>query len=67
MVVAAQAFHWFDHRLALNRALSTSFIAALPAEERAEVADQLRAALDGVDLPVRFPYRGELQAWVKSP
>ncbi len=48
----------------VDRALSTSFIAALPEEEQASVAEEIRGALDGVELPVPFPYRGELQAWV---
>lgn len=47
----------------VNRALSTSFVAALPEEEQASVAKEIRGALDGVELPVPFPYRGELQAW----
>lgn len=47
------------------RALSTSFVAALPTEEQAHVADQIRAlvALQGSELA--FPYRSELQAWLR--
>ena len=50
----------------VERALSTSFIAALPPDEREAVARKLRTALADVDFPVRFPYRGELQAWVTA-
>jgi len=45
------------------RALSTSFIAALPDQDRERVAVDLRQILEGVDEPIRFPYRSELQAW----
>lgn len=50
----------------VDRALSTSFIAALPDDQRALVASDIRAALAGIVEPLRFPYRGELQAWVTS-
>ena len=62
---------WFAHHhvgtaqeVILDRFLSTSFIAALPAHEKAEVADQLHAliashtALRGRDM-ISFPYRTE--------
>lgn len=49
----------------IGRALSTSFIAALPEQTKAGVASELRQVLAQVDQPVLFPYRGELQAWRK--
>lgn len=45
------------------RALSTSFIAALPDEDRERVASDLRQVLEDVAEPIQFPYRAELQAW----
>ena len=45
------------------RALSTSFIAALPDDDREQVATDLRRALEGITEPLHFPYRAELQAW----
>jgi hypothetical protein len=47
----------------VERALSTSFIAALPDEDREGVATELRQVLDTVPGPLHFPYRSELQAW----
>ncbi len=49
----------------VDRALSTSFIAALPAAAKAEVAAEIRAAVAGEAEPIPFPYRGELQVWAK--
>lgn len=47
----------------IERALSTSFIAALPDEARDEVVADLLRVLETVDEPIEFPYRAELQAW----
>jgi SAM-dependent methyltransferase len=47
----------------ISRALSTSFIAALPQAAREQVIEDLRAALEAVEEPLDFPYRAELQAW----
>lgn len=55
-----------DEHAIIQRALSTSFIAALPSDERQAVASELMSTLVDVDLPIRFPYRGELQAWTKT-
>lgn len=49
------------------RALSTSYIAALGDDERAEVVADLRRVLAGVAEPLEFPYRSELQAWRCRP
>ncbi len=56
-----------DHESVVARALSTSFVAALPDDTKAAVADELRRALVDVQTPLRFPYRGELQAWTATP
>lgn len=50
----------------VSRALSTSFIAALPSDRKSGVADEIRAAIQGARAPLLFPYRGELQAWIKT-
>ena len=47
----------------VGRALSTSFIAALSAEEQADVADQIRRVVAPMGPRLQFPYRTELQAW----
>lgn len=47
----------------IDRALSTSFIAALAAQEQSHVAEQLRALLTPLGPDLTFPYRSELQAW----
>lgn len=54
-----------DEQGIVDRALSTSFIAALPETQQAAVVADIRAALAtaGGDRPLRFPYRSELQAW----
>lgn len=49
----------------VSRALSTSFIAALPDVEREAVVSDLMRALQTVEEPIQFPYRAELQAWQK--
>ncbi len=55
-----------DRAGVVSRALSTSFIAALPEVEREAVVSDLMKALDAVEEPIQFPYRAELQAWRKS-
>lgn len=52
-----------DSESVVSRALSTSFIAALPDDDREQVATELRRTLEGIAEPLRFPYRAELQAW----
>lgn len=47
----------------VDRALSTSYIAALPEHDRAAVIADLRQALADNAEPLEFPYRSELQAW----
>lgn len=49
----------------VGRALSTSFIAALPGDEQDRVAAELHAILAEFSAPFEFPYRAELQAWRK--
>lgn len=56
-----------DRDGAVARALSTSFIAALPDDDRQSVATDLRTALQAVSEPLDFPYRAELQAWRTGP
>lgn len=51
----------------VTRALSTSFIAALPDEEQAKVAEQIRQIVEGMGERFDYPYRSELQAWVLTP
>ena len=48
------------------RALSTSFVAALPDDERADIAERLRALLRPYGPTITFPYRSELQAWQRG-
>lgn len=50
-------------RLVADRALSTSFIAALEPEVRAAVLDEVRRLAADVGDSFEFPYRSELQAW----
>ena len=52
-----------DREDVVARALSTSFIAALPDDDRERVATDLRRVLARVAEPLLFPYRAELQAW----
>lgn len=47
----------------VGRALSTSFIAALSAEEQADFADEIRRVVEPMGPKLQFPYRSELQAW----
>lgn len=48
----------------VDRALSTSFIAALSDEEQTVVADQIRRVVDSLGDAFDYPYRSEFQAWV---
>lgn len=50
----------------IDRALSTSFIAAMPRDKQQSVVNELTSILSSVDMPVSFPYRGELQAWSRG-
>lgn len=49
------------------RALSTSYIAALTDDDKADVVADLRRVLANVAEPLEFPYRSELQAWRLAP
>ncbi|MEM7284950.1 MAG: class I SAM-dependent methyltransferase [Actinomycetota bacterium] len=48
---------------AVQRALSTSFIAALDDDRRADVADRIRALVTPLGDRFEFPYRSEAQIW----
>ncbi|HUR49171.1 MAG TPA: class I SAM-dependent methyltransferase [Acidimicrobiales bacterium] len=50
----------------VQRALSTSFIAALPASEQNRVELELREAIEPYGPEIDFPYRSELQSWVQG-
>ena len=39
------------------------FIAALPDDEKARLADRIRTLLEPYGPTINFPYRSELQAW----
>lgn len=47
----------------VDRALSTSFIAALAPDTQADVADRIHAVVADLGPSFPYPYRGELQAW----
>jgi len=47
----------------LDRALSTSFIAALEPGVQGEVLDEIRHIANGVGKSFDFPYCSELQGW----
>ncbi len=47
----------------VDRALSTSFIAALDPDLQMRVVDEIRALAEGLGESIEFPYRSELQAW----
>ena len=49
----------------VGRFLSTSFIAALPADEQNRVAREIRNIVAPYGPTLDFPYRSELQAWQK--
>lgn len=48
------------------RALSTSFIAALPEPEQDKVAAEIEHVLEPFGDILEFPYRSELQAWRRT-
>ncbi len=50
---------------AIDRALSTSFIAALPHNEQLRVAEQIRSVVAGLGDEFDYPYRSEMQVWQK--
>lgn len=50
-------------RHVVDRALSTSFIAALEPDVRSEVLHEIRHIAKGIGDTFDFPYRSELQAW----
>jgi len=52
-----------DAQGVVERMLSTSFIAALDADEQARVADEVRAVVADLGPRFAYPYRSELQAW----
>jgi SAM-dependent methyltransferase len=47
----------------VDRALSTSFIAALAPDVQSEVLDEVRQIADAVGGSFDYPYRSEVQAW----
>lgn len=50
----------------VERALSTSFISALPSETMAKVADEIRAIVEPHGPEVSFPYESQMQSWRKG-
>jgi hypothetical protein len=52
-----------DAEGAVDRALSTSFIAALSPERQADVADRVRELVEPLGPSFEFPYVSQLQAW----
>ena len=50
-------------RLAVDRALSTSFIAALEPSEQLLVAERIRAIVVELGEHFDYPYRSEMQVW----
>lgn len=51
----------------VDRALSTSFIAALDHQRQQQVLEEARAMAQAVGDRFEFPYRSELQAWRRVP
>lgn len=49
----------------VRRALSTSFIAALPASQQEHVTERLRRLLESHGPDISIPYRSAMQAWQK--
>jgi ubiquinone/menaquinone biosynthesis C-methylase UbiE len=56
-----------DREGVVARVASTSFIAELPDERRAEVLDQVRALVKGRPEPLELPYVCELYVWTRIP
>jgi ubiquinone/menaquinone biosynthesis C-methylase UbiE len=56
-----------DREAVVARVASTSFIAKLPGERRAEVLDQVRALVKGRQEPIELPYVCELYVWTRLP
>jgi hypothetical protein len=50
-------------QLAVDRALSTSFIAALEPDEQLRVAERIRAIVAPFGERFDYPYRSEMQVW----
>lgn len=50
----------------VDRALSTSFIAALPDEAMYKVAEEIRAVVEPLGPQIEFPYESQLQSWRKA-
>ena len=55
--------HHVDADTVVDRALSTSFIAALPSERRHDVEDRVRKLVEPMGSTFEFPYVSQLQAW----
>jgi SAM-dependent methyltransferase len=49
-----------------DRVASTSFVAAMPENERGRLLDEVRALADGLPEPFPFPYRTEVQVIPRS-
>ena len=47
----------------VNRALSTSFIGALPDSVQSEIADEIRNLVEPLGDEFDYPYTSQLQAW----
>jgi ubiquinone/menaquinone biosynthesis C-methylase UbiE len=56
-----------DREGVVARAASTSFIAELPSDLRADVLDQVRALVKGRSEPIELPYVCELFVWERLP
>lgn len=52
-----------DADAVVRRALSTSFVAALPAADQAVVEQDVRQVVSGLGERFTYPYRSELQVW----
>ncbi|MEL7158888.1 MAG: hypothetical protein AAFN30_20155, partial [Actinomycetota bacterium] len=50
----------------VDRALSTSYIAALPDDAMQKVADEVRAIVEPHGPQIEFPYESQLQSWRKA-
>ena len=56
-----------DREGLVARVASTSFIAELPSDRRADVLDQVRALVKGRAEPIELPYVCELFVWQHLP